>query len=657
MLGFFNPAAAGTMPLKLNPLAGVDSHGHLSVLRDPEGRLSADEAAADSAWKPLPGAVNAGYTSDILWLRLSVQRPADAPAEWLAQFSNALLDDVRLYRQDASGQWQLAMQSGEDMGRSNWPVDARNVQLPLTLQSADPTPLLLRIRTRNAMSTTLGFATPEVYAGTARREYLFYGLGFGFGLMLIAFHSLFWQMTRERVSAWYLLYVSNALLVEFLTAGLPQQLFDMPSRLSDAMASLTICAGLAIGIRFAVMQLGADLRWPRFTGVVMHGVTLLCLVAAALVLGGHNGPAMLLIQPVAMLCIVWLVGTALWLLPRDQGQARAFLVIFGIYYAGVLASFVRNLGWLPANVWTNNATALGTLLHLLLMSMRLNRRYDQLRREKEAAQERLVQVVGRHNDRLEEEVRTRTADLRGEIEQRQRLEADLRAALETERRAKQSQVDFVAMVSHEFRTPLAIINTTAQQIAKNLDAAREKTLARCLNLRAAAQRMTALVDEYLTADRMEAGQTPFQPRVCEREELMELFEDLAADWPDGRVVLQDHRLPRQLVCDPGLLRVALRNLLANADRHTPADRAIALDVIPAEETGLRIRVSNPGDEIPPDEVSRLFEKYFRGRKAAQSPGAGLGLYLVHQIAELHRGEARLESAGQDGQVRFSLALP
>ena len=157
------------MPLKLSPLAGVDSHGHLSVLRDPEGRLSADEAAADSAWKPLPGAVNAGYTSDILWLRLSVQRPVDAPAQWLAQFSNALLDDVRLYRQDASGQWQLAMQSGEDMGRSNWPVDARNVQLPLTLQSADPTPLLLRIRTRNAMSTTLGFATPEVYAGTARR--------------------------------------------------------------------------------------------------------------------------------------------------------------------------------------------------------------------------------------------------------------------------------------------------------------------------------------------------------------------------------------------------------------------------------------------------------------------------------------------------------
>ncbi|MNV67629.1 Sensor kinase CusS [compost metagenome] len=172
--------------------------------------------------------------------------------------------------------------------------------------------------------------------------------------------------------------------------------------------------------------------------------------------------------------------------------------------------------------------------------------------------------------------------------------------------------------------------------------------------------MTALVDEYLTSDRMEAGQTPFQPRPCERDELMELFEDLVADWPDGRVVWHDGQLPPQLVCDPGLLRVALRNLLANADRHTPAGRAIVLDVVPAGpdgEGGLNIRVSNPGDAIPHDEVPRLFEKYFRGRQAARSPGAGLGLYLVHQIAELHRGHARLDSAGQDGHVRFSLALP
>lgn len=643
--------------MQLDPAVIVYPQGHLSLLRDPEGRLDATEAAAAPGWRALPGAVNAGYTTDTVWLRTSVQRPADGPARWQAEFSNALLDDVRLYQQDAAGRWQEVQHAGEREGRTHWPVDARNVQLPLTLDSEMPTPLLLRLQSQNALSTTLAFATPEVHGNAARREYLFYGLGFGFGLLLVAFHALFWQMTRERLSAWYLLYVSNALLVEFMTAGLPQQLLAMPMWLSDLVLSLAMCAGLAIGAPFALMQLGADLRWPRFTRFALRAVATLSAAATALVLSGHNGAGMLAVQWTAMLCIVLLIGAALWLLPRDAGQARSFLLIFGVYYVGVGISFVRNLGWLPANVWTQHAAALGTLLHMLLMSMRLNRRYDMLRREKESAQARIVRMVGKHNDRLEREVRRRTADLRQEIERRQGLERDLRAALETERQARQSQLDFVALVSHEFRTPLAIINTTAQQIARNLEAAREKTLSRCMNLRAAAQRMAALVDEYLTADRMDAGRAPFRPRVCEREELRELLEDLVADWPDGRIVLDDGGVPSRVDCDPGLLRVALRNLLANADRHAPPGRRIDLQAAPGEQGGMCIRVSNPGEQIPAADSSRLFEKYFRGRQAVRSPGAGLGLYLVLQIAELHGGQARLESAGQDGHVRFSLTLP
>jgi signal transduction histidine kinase len=315
------------------------------------------------------------------------------------------------------------------------------------------------------------------------------------------------------------------------------------------------------------------------------------------------------------------------------------------------------MGLVPSSVWTNNAAAIGTCLHMLLMSLRLNQRYGLMRREKEQAQRRLVDMVARQNERLDQAVRSRTAELQQEISQRERLEQELRAALETERQAKQSQLDFVAMVSHEFRTPLAIINTTAQQIARNLDAAREKTLARCANLRSAAQRMAALVDEYLSADRMDTGNAPFQPHDCTEDELRRLLEGLVADWPEGRVRSQLGGLPPRLCCDLGLLRVALRNLLANADRHTPAGLSVELSAqAHATGQGLSFRISNPGPEIPADEVPRLFEKYFRGRAAQQQPGAGLGLYLVRQIAELHGGRARLTSAGQDGAIVFALDI-
>lgn len=644
-------------PLMLDPEASVASLGHLSMLRDPQGRLDAEQAVAAQGWKALPGAVNAGYTTDAIWVRLEVQRPATASAQWLLQLSHALLDNVRLYRRDAAGRWQLEQQSGEEIGRSHWAVDARNLQLPLRLDDAQPTALLLRLQTRNAMSTRISLATPETYAADARREYLFYGLGLGFGLLLLIFHTLFWQMTREPISGWYLLYVGNALLVEALTAGLPQQLLDLPARFSDGLLSVNMCIGVAIGMRFATMQLETAPRWPRVTSALNRVALLVSLSTAMLSLSGYNGQAMAIMQVSAMLGIATLVGLALWLLPRDEGQARSFLLIFGVYHAGIAVSFLRNLGYVPTTAWTANATALGTLLHMVLMSERLNRRYDAIRREKEAAQQHLVEVVGRHNDNLEREVRVRTADLRLEIEQRHRLEIELRAALDTERRAKQSQLDFVAMVSHEFRTPLAIINTTAQQIAKNLDAAREKTLARCANLRAAAQRMTVLVDEYLTSDRMDTGQAPFQPRECSRDELVELLDDLVADWPMGRIQLHETGLPTSLHCDPGLLQVALRNLLANADRHGPPDRPVELEAGVAADGGLRLAVTNPGEPIPADEVPRLFEKYFRGRLAQQSPGAGLGLYLVRRIAGLHGGLARLEAAGQQGRICVALMLP
>lgn len=642
--------------LQLDARQAVSAGGFMSMLRDPRGDLQPQEAAAARTWQDLKESLSAAYTPDVIWLRLRLQTPQTGE-RWLLQLSHALLDDVRLYQRDAAGSWQLTGQSGEDMGRSNWVVDARNPVLPLLLPVGRETELLIRLRSKNAMSTYVTLSSPEVYGASARREYLVYGIGFGFGLLLLLFHTLFWHMSRERLSAWYLIYVGCALSVEMLTAGLPQQLLDMPVTLSDPLLGVIMSMSLVIGTRFALLQLDLEAAWPRFSRGLLLLTLCISLGSALLVLAGHNGGGMQLMQRSAMLNILLFIGIALCRLGRDQGQARAFLLIFGVYYAAVVISFVRNMGLIPTSVWSNNAAALGATLHMLLMSMRLNRRYDLLRREKEQAQRRVVEVVARQNERLDQAVRARTAELRQEITRREALEQDLRAALETERRAKQSQLDFVAMISHEFRTPLAIINTTAQQIARNLDAAREKTLARCANLRNAAQRLAALVDEYLTVDRMDTAHAPFQPRDCDHAVLAELLDDLVADWPDGRVQLHDAALPPLLRCDPGLLRVALRNLLANADRHTPPGASIELRLQHNEQTGLSFHVSNPGSEIPADEVPRLFEKYFRGRQALQSPGAGLGLYLVRQIAELHGGQARLESTGRSDAVSFRLDFP
>jgi len=631
----------------------VSGSGHLSMLRDPGAQLTPDDALASDHWQAIPAALSAGYTKDAIWLRLVVERQADAPQEWFLRFTNALLDDVRLYRPNGAHAWSEQL-AGEDVGRAAWPLDTRNVVLPIRMAAAGREIWLIRLQSKNAMSTNVEVWSRLAFGDSSRREYLFYGLYFGCFALLIVLHVFFWRMTREKQSGLYLLYVSMNILTELMTVAIPQQLFDIPVAFSDPLLGLSMCASLAVGVHFSLQQLELRPVWPRFSRFVLYGARTVALLSAVLILSGRFSMGVILMQQVAMALIAVFISIALWLVLHGHKPARFFLLVFGIFYAGAVISYLRNMAVVPTNFGTDHAIAIGALLHTVLMSLRLNFRYDGLRRDKEMAQAETVRVVRQLNESLEHQVAKRTEALQQEIAQRMQLEQELRQALDVERKIKEEQQDFVAMVSHEFRTPLAIINTTAQQIAKNLDAARERTLVRCQNLRDAARRMAALVDEYLTADRMEASATAYRPAVCDTQQMLQAT---LAEWPTERITLSAQSLPASFFCDRGLLQVALRNLLANADRHSITDRTIHVNATAAEGGDLHIAVSNHGEPIPEDEVPRLFQKYFRGHAAQHQPGAGLGLYLVKRIAEMHGGSVHLENNIAAKMVTFSLRLP
>lgn len=244
LLALACPSAYAQPVLQLEVGDSISANGYLALLRDPGELMDADAADAAASWRALPGSVNLGYTDDAVWLRLSVQRGRDAPARWLLKFSNALLDDVRLYRRDRFGYWQLVQHSGEEQDRRLWPINARNPVLPLQLDSAAPESLLLRVQTRNALTTRLEIATPELHGSESQRESFYYGLGLGFGLLLILFHALFWFKTRETVNAWYVAYVGIALQSEWLTSGLAQTDLRSAGMAFGLLAELGLVCGL-----------------------------------------------------------------------------------------------------------------------------------------------------------------------------------------------------------------------------------------------------------------------------------------------------------------------------------------------------------------------------------------------------------------------------
>lgn len=596
LLSPVSPAAAA-LPLD-GAQTRVDTLGHLEVLEDPGGQLDAAHANAAQNWRKLPGRLNAGYTPNPHWLRLRVAADEPLPGGWMLRLGNALLDDVQVYAWRPALGWQLLGHSGEDVPRQQWPVGYRSAVIPFEIDQAGEQVLLLRLQSKNALVTSLEVWQRLAFDNHSRREGLFFGLHFGVYLLLIGLVGVFWMATRAPMSGLILLYLGLSVLNEVLSLGLIQQITGVSAVLSDRLLAAGFACNLLVGFRVSLTQLRVPAFYPRASLLLdrlIQGVAGLCLLLA---LAGQFVWSVLPVVWLGMVLILGFSATCALFLWRGHRHARFFAVAFGVFYLGVLTRFLRNLGLLPLNHWTEHASALGTMLHMLLLSLWLIGRSEHKRRALQRWRANLAANLAReHSLRLEREVAQRTSDLRQEIQRREVLELELRNALQLEQRVRTEQRDFVAMVSHEFRTPLAIITTLSQRIEQGTPAPGVRNVERCQQIREAASRLLALVDEYLSDDRMGESDAELKLGPCD---LSALLQELSEDYPPERIRIQLERVPERLVTDAGLLHIALRNLLANADRHAAAEATVQVEVAAGQELDgwLHVDIRNPGGSIP-----------------------------------------------------------
>jgi signal transduction histidine kinase len=246
-----------------------------------------------------------------------------------------------------------------------------------------------------------------------------------------------------------------------------------------------------------------------------------------------------------------------------------------------------------------------------------------------------------------------------ETSQRRLLEqaAALEAGLENERRLLEQQRDFVTMTSHEFRTPLTIIDGHAQRLIKmqdRLDAA--DAAERGTRIRSAVQRITNIMDSLLGASRVLDGRAAFHPGDLDPAALLRDACQAHRDANRGAVIVEDFdSLPATIHGDPKLLFHAFSNLISNAIKYSPASSPT--EVKAQQESGwLVVQVRDHGIGIPARDRERLFERYFRGSNATRVAGTGVGLHLVSMVVAMHRGEVSVESLEGVGS-RFVVRLP
>lgn len=274
--------------------------------------------------------------------------------------------------------------------------------------------------------------------------------------------------------------------------------------------------------------------------------------------------------------------------------------------------------------------------------------------ERHAAQ----RALKRHRDDLEELVEARTADLQAAQSQLISAMQDLERALERERGVSEFYRGFASTVSHEFRTPLAIIDSSMQRLVRRGDkVTRDEIAQRAARIRTAITRLTRLVEATLDAARLDTGQIEVRKRTCDLSELA-----LAACGrqkeltPDRDVVLTDKPLGgAHALCDPNLVEHILSNLLSNAVKYSPSGDPVVLSVRLAED-GVLCSVADRGVGIPDDEVPRLFERFFRARTATGVAGTGIGLSLSRELARLQGGDIAVATREGEGTT-VTLRLP
>jgi len=235
----------------------------------------------------------------------------------------------------------------------------------------------------------------------------------------------------------------------------------------------------------------------------------------------------------------------------------------------------------------------------------------------------------------------------------------LEEKLAAERHLTQLQRNFVSMASHEFRTPLTIIDGHAQRLNKLSDrSGADEIMTRAGKIRAAVLRMTHLIDNLLTSTRLvESGAgLYFHPQEVDLRELVHDVCQLHLEISPGSTIVEqlgDRSL--RMVGDPKLLSQVFDNLLSNAIKYSPGGGVVII-TLRAEDGRYVVAVKDNGIGIPPADVGRLFERYFRGSNVSGIVGTGVGLDLVKMVVDLHGGDIAVESQEGNGAC-FTVRLP
>lgn len=589
-----------------------------AVIEDTPGQLTLEQATQKLENRPATekATFSRGYVRDTYWLMFEL--PAaffNGQERWLELGPN-FVDDIRLfYRPKNSNQPWHDKQTGDLLlGQSD--IDYRNPVFTLPPPgNGQSYQAIIRIQSSSTTILKASLWQPTEFMSHASRATAFWSFYFGlaaissvlaFILAIVLGGRLLWSVTAFSVTYLFVASIQGYLNWLLPPLGVPlQHYLTSILTLTSYIALLWLCV--------ETVNMKQHLPWAHKIMMICCGLTLLLL--ALIPLDRYDLAVKihaLFYLPTSLSFIV----SVLYVWHRDSYRISTLLLGLSplICITASMLGLFSAFGWIPFRseiyvIW-QYALVVNMLLVMAIAVYRI--------REK----------------KLEE------------FEKHQ-----LASELKAERDASFHQRQFMGMVSHEFRTPLAVISGSLENLRYMEPEDGRRTL-RYNKIHRATERLVQLTDNCLADARLAADNLYLDPQPANLFELIDSAAALVQLSDDHQLVMTiegkpAHEVPSPecaVIVDTALIRIALSNVIDNAVKYS-AGGAIHID---CRKQGRRptVRISDKGPGINEQDAEQIFDRYRRGRHSKR--GAGLGLYVARQIVRAHGGDLQLLNSSPEG---------
>lgn len=585
------------------------------VFSDASGQLDIQDIE-QQRFKPMPNLLIAGYTAATQWVRITVAPTHEKTLELIIR--PTYLDEITLYAPDREhpGQW-LTRTTGdryayEDRTRRNAITHGFVIDGP-----SSPTVYYLKLRTTSTALMYVETLTPHEANLKEMRQHIL--IVFYLAMMLwLAFWAANDFISKPHLlTGLFTIYQIGHILYALGILGYFAPFIDQQHpALNDTLTSIAILTIVWISIFFHYVLL-SQYQPPKFGMRLLLGFSSFYPVLLYALFNGHAREALQVNAYIVILLTTLLLPLAMTARqdsPQHTAPSRKMLqIIYGLHTLSLVASILPIMGWSSATEWNLNAILGHSIISAFLMYIILQQRSTAISQE------------------------ANTAKLSLKLAQQELI---------FERQKRDEMGYFMAMITHELKTPLSVIRLSLDSL--QLPGPSKHHIEQSI------LDISSMIDRCAQLDNIEAQQIRLSYQPCDAEAVLHtLIHEYACT---ERIDLSSHT-PQTFPCDLLMLRLILRNLLENALKYSPASSQISIRIYPqansADRQGIAISFENAVTSRP--DINKLFDKYYREATSRKHTGFGIGLYLSRAVALSLGGS--LDASLHLHQIRFSLWLP